>query len=73
MSILYSDDKALEYLEQRVLTNPTEVAFNLMEDIIWLKEDLEAANDIIVEIYKSGIPLGDMTNVIREYLKGENL
>ena len=75
---LYSDNKDLETLEQLVFTDSSAVVFNLMEDILCLKENLHKANDtidkankLLESIYASGVKLDEWEQPLREYLVGD--
>ena len=77
-SNLYSGGKDLETLEQLAFTDSSTVVFNLMEDILCLKEDLQKANNtidkankLLESIYTSGVKLDELEQPLREYLVGD--
>lgn len=75
---LYSDNKDLETLEQLAFIDSSEVVFNLMEDILCLKEDLQEANNtidkankLLESIYASGVKLDEWEQPLHKYLVGD--
>lgn len=75
---LYSEGKDIEQLEQESFTDQSKVVFNLFEDILCLKEDLQDSNDmldtansLLERIYNSGVKLDELESPLRKYLVGE--